>query len=257
MVGDSLVTDVTGSFNANLGGIVWVTHDGVHKHDDHSHLLETFEFPQTTSLSNLTPRIHTVDHFYSSPNQISNQFSVINKFTNPGLNNNNQFFLLRHGNSEANAQKIISSDPKISTVTHGLTPLGEDQANAAGELFSQLELSNVNVVVHSSDFKRALETANIFASKQKDVNVVVEKALRERNFGSLNGEADDQYQKVWDIDRGDSAHTEFGVESVESVATRTLFLVERLNDVYENKTIVLVAHGDVLQILQAGMLNDR
>ena len=191
------------------------------------------------------------------PNQISNQFSVINKFTNPGLNNNNQFFLLRHGNSEANAQKIISSDPKISTVTHGLTPLGEDQANAAGELFSQLELSNVNVVVHSSDFKRALETANIFASKQKDVNVVVEKALRERNFGSLNGEADDQYQKVWDIDRGDSAHTEFGVESVESVATRTLFLVERLNDVYENKTIVLVAHGDVLQILQAGMLNDR
>ena len=58
---------------------------------------------------------------------------------------------------------------------------------------------------------------------------------------------------MWEQDERDPKHTFNNVESVESVVRRTTALVHELNGRYQAKTIVLVAHGDVLQILQAGL----
>jgi broad specificity phosphatase PhoE len=49
------------------------------------------------------------------------------------------FFLLRHGQSEANVAEVISSNPSISTGEHGLTDLGRQQARDAGKALA-LEL---------------------------------------------------------------------------------------------------------------------
>lgn len=49
----------------------------------------------------------------------------------------NSYFALRHGQSLANVQKIISSDPSISTVEHGLSALGKEQVSASAQLFAQ------------------------------------------------------------------------------------------------------------------------
>ena len=43
------------------------------------------------------------------------------------------FFALRHGQSLANVANIISSDPKISNVKHGLSGFGHEQAKEAFE----------------------------------------------------------------------------------------------------------------------------
>ena len=48
---------------------------------------------------------------------------------------NNAYFAMRHGNSMANQMKIISSDPVISTVQHGLSDLGHEQAEKAASDF--------------------------------------------------------------------------------------------------------------------------
>jgi len=89
----------------------------------------------------------------------------------------------------------------------------------------------------------------------------LETRLRERNFGELNGGSDSRYQDVWDIDISNPTHNEFGVESVYSVVERTTNMVleidEELSVTSEKKgsppwKCVLVAHGDVLQILQTG-----
>lgn len=42
----------------------------------------------------------------------------------------NRYFGLRHGQSEANVMGVISSNPAVGTVTHGLTPLGRLQATS-------------------------------------------------------------------------------------------------------------------------------
>lgn len=181
----------------------------------------------------------------------------------------NSFFALRHGQSLANVAKIISSDPKISTVEHGLSDLGKEQAKAAGEKFAKSYLATnedcLGVAIFSSDFTRARETAEIFATelKKKDIplyndKVTLESRLRERYFGELNGGPDNRYQDVWDVDCTDANHNEYGVESANSVLERTTKLICDLDDTLQQSekkwACVVVAHGDVLQILQTGFL---
>ena len=202
------------------------------------------------------------------------------------INNLNQFdsltqsyYALRHGQSLANVAKIISSDPKISTVEHGLSDVGREQAKAAGDAFaaeyvgsSLNSTSNDNyrgAAIFSSDFVRARETASIFAQSLRssgiplyEGDVVLERRLRERYFGVLNGGPDTGYQAVWDADVGDADHNEFGVESANSVLERTTRFITELDCRLSSQSgddgsrwkCVLVAHGDVLQITQTGFL---
>ena len=63
--------------------------------------------------------------------------------------------------------------------------------------------------------------------------------------------SDSNYQKVWDFDAHDPEHTEYGNESVMEVALRTSRLLRSLEEEYQDRIIVLVSHGDTLQILSA------
>ena len=187
-------------------------------------------------------------------------------------NLSNSFFALRHGQSLANVAKIISSDPKVSTVEHGLSDVGKAQAKAAGEKFAGDYLSKsrdcAGVAIFSSDFTRARETAEIFASELKkkliplyNDGVSLETKLRERYFGELNGGPDNRYQDVWDFDVKDANHNEFGVESANSVLERSTNLISQLDDSLEKAggkwACIIVAHGDVLQIMQTGFLRHK
>mmetsp|Transcript_20303 Transcript_20303/g.40528 ORF Transcript_20303/g.40528 Transcript_20303/m.40528 type:complete len:286 (-) Transcript_20303:29-886(-) len=178
------------------------------------------------------------------------------------------FHVMRHGQSEANVQKIISSDPSISTMEHGLTDLGRQAAaDESGKFAEQLE-DGVNIAVFSSDFKRARETAEILCGclSQKGLEVygggvIFDTRLRERWFGSLNGGPDTEYGNVWKHDAVNPDHNEFEAESVNSVVRRTSDFVLELEKNFgevpflsfgdpKKWECVLVAHGDVLQILQ-------
>eukprot|EP00930_Biecheleria_cincta_P003611 TRINITY_DN104541_c0_g1_i1.p1 TRINITY_DN104541_c0_g1~~TRINITY_DN104541_c0_g1_i1.p1 ORF type:complete len:276 (+),score=37.22 TRINITY_DN104541_c0_g1_i1:37-864(+) len=190
------------------------------------------------------------------------------------------FCALRHGQSLANVAKIISSDPWISTVEHGLSDLGKEQARKAGSALASLFQAerplqkHRGVALFSSDFKRAKETAEHVAEELGNAKVpirtggvVLETRLRERFFGELNGGPDSRYQDVWDIDARDPSHEEFGVESCNSVLDRTTKLVHELDRMLEHDRTgidsslpwkcILVAHGDVLQILQTGFLGHK
>ena len=184
------------------------------------------------------------------------------------------YHALRHGQSLANVAKIISSDPKISTVQHGLSNVGKDQANAGGEAFaSNYDTNYRGVAIFSSDFTRAKETASIFAQQciQSNIpvyngDIILETRLRERFFGDLNGGPDTRYQEVWDVDVQNANHNEFNVESANSVLERTTKLITELDEQLaeggycgnDNEDrgwkCILVAHGDVLQIMQTGFL---
>jgi glucosyl-3-phosphoglycerate phosphatase len=183
----------------------------------------------------------------------------------------NRFYGLRHGQSLANVAKIISSDPKISTVEHGLSELGKQQVlKSAMSFCSSYEMSDYGgVAIYSSDFTRARETAEIFAAELRKAKIPLihvpngiqlETRLRERYFGDFNGKSDKHYHDVWKFDCDDADHTEFNVESVNSVVHRTSRLIldieKELSLLNGEKPyqVILVAHGDVLQILQTAFL---
>ena len=132
------------------------------------------------------------------------------------------------------------------------------------------------VAIYSYGFTRARETASCVddalrqrliplyhAESDSDGNgVILENRLRERSFRNLSGGPDSRYGEVRDLEATNADHEDMGVESVNSVLERTsglIFDIER--EMGGGSTMltpsqpcmcVLVDHGDVLQIMQAG-----
>mmetsp|Transcript_24604 Transcript_24604/g.72371 ORF Transcript_24604/g.72371 Transcript_24604/m.72371 type:complete len:236 (-) Transcript_24604:88-795(-) len=176
----------------------------------------------------------------------------------------NEYYLLRHGESLANVEGVISSSPAVAVDNHGLSVNGKQQAKEAARRFMEFATGR-RVAIVSSDFKRARETAEAVSLRfhaQPDPHiwqngVVLDKRLRERFFGEWDGTSTSNYENVWKEDARDANHTIKSVESVNSVLERTMALVDDLDarlDPAHRWIVLLVAHGDVLQILQTAAL---
>lgn len=161
----------------------------------------------------------------------------------------NRYFALRHGQSQANVESIIVSNPAVGVTAYGLTVTGREQVSAAMEQPPAGFDTHLKII--SSDFMRARETAAIVASRLAATEpVCYSEQLRERFFGTLDGGTDERYAQVWLSDRVDPWHCESGVESAVAVVQRTVDLIRQLELRYQGAIVLLVAHGDVLQLLQ-------
>jgi probable phosphoglycerate mutase len=162
----------------------------------------------------------------------------------------NNYRIMRHGQSRANEREII-----VSSITadqrgdFGLTALGQAQALAAADE-SGLPASTL---VFSSDFARARQTAEIVRNRLGAAPATLEPALRERYFGQLDGGPVSGYAQVWAADAADAATGARGAEPADAVFARAAALVAELERRYQGQDILLVSHGDTLQILQAGL----
>uniref|UniRef100_A0A2P2PJU2 Uncharacterized protein MANES_04G064800 n=1 Tax=Rhizophora mucronata TaxID=61149 RepID=A0A2P2PJU2_RHIMU len=75
--------------------------------------------------------------------------------------------------------------------------------------------------------------------------------LRERYFGpSFELKSHDKYSEIWALDEKDPLMPPEGGESVKDVATRLARVVAALESEFTGCEILIVAHGDPLQILQ-------
>ena len=164
----------------------------------------------------------------------------------------NNYYAMRHGQSKANVAGIIISDPIVGTKQYGLTELGEQQAqqSIAASDFKQ------DTIIVSSDFKRARETAEIVKQHLKCEKDVIESwKLRERFFGEWEGTPVQNYQNVWLADIQNDLDPGYKVESVNQVVQRFLELILTLESTFQKREIILVSHGDILQIGQAFLQN--
>ena len=159
----------------------------------------------------------------------------------------NRYFAMRHGQSEANAAGLIVSQAQNGVPGYGLTAFGRHQVET-GVSASALDAT---VRILSSDFKRARDSAEIAHSLLGcDKPVTFDTRLRERNFGDLELGPDARYAEVWTMDGLDAGVSEQGVESVASILQRALAVVIDCEQQFNDESCLLVAHGDILQILQ-------
>ncbi len=156
----------------------------------------------------------------------------------------NRYLLMRHGHSQANAQRKIISSPERGLTNYGLSEQGEQQLV---DVLAQWRWPEPTRVVHS-DFLRTTHTAarvtEAFALEMQQ-----EERLRERHFGELEGQADSHYPEVWAQDAQSAAHRQWQVEPLTSVAARMCATLEALEQRWQGETVLVVSHGDPLQIL--------
>ena len=166
----------------------------------------------------------------------------------------NPYFAMRHGTSTANEEGIIMSNTEKSATHYGLSKKGYEEVRESAKNAKKDCVLNSDTVIMSSDFARARETAEIIADVLSVDMVTTTPKLRERFFGIWDGTSNNNYKNVWDDDTHNADNSTNNVENIKSVLSRTTKLIEDLENRYTGKNIVLVSHGDTLQILQTSFV---
>lgn len=160
----------------------------------------------------------------------------------------NRYFAMRHGHSVANRQGIVVSHPDNGCAGFGLSEQGVAQVQASLQRDNQLDDSTIIV---SSDFSRALETAAMVQrALASPAPIDIDTRLRERYFGALELGPDSAYSEVWQRDARNPGSDMHGVESADRVMARVTGLIIDLERRFSGASLLLVSHGDALQILQ-------
>lgn len=161
---------------------------------------------------------------------------------------NNRYFALRHGHSIANQRAIIVSDPLNGIDGFGLSRQGSEELRRLKPHRHGLDAATR---VISSDFKRALESAEIAHELLRcEWPLATDERLRERRFGSLELSTNAAYEAVWQNDATNPDDGHAGSESANQVMARVTSMVIEIERRLTGVNILLVSHGDTLQLLQ-------
>lgn len=154
-----------------------------------------------------------------------------------------KIIIFRHGQTTDNLDHIFSGwrDPD-------LTPEGEEEAR-----FIQEQLKGeAPARAYCSDQIRSKHTLSIVLGDRKDVQIIEDARIKERNYGDLTGKNKDEVAKEFP-DKYPLWHRSFNIappngESVEDVLKRvTPFLEELSASIKDDETIFICAHGNSIR----------
>jgi len=153
---------------------------------------------------------------------------------------------LRHAETDWNTKKKIQGDLEIA--------LNENGKRQAAKIRGRVESFSPDVIM-SSPLLRAQQTAEIIASDKDEV--VVEPLAVERDMGELEGMSKEELMARCPaemfIKRGDVYYciTPPGGESLADTKARVEKLLKKILDKYRGKKILIVSHGDVIDMASA------
>jgi len=162
----------------------------------------------------------------------------------------NRYYILRHGQSLANVRGLIVSRAANGLHDFGLSEAGREQVRSAVSRWIDSGDLDRETLIIASDFLRARHTAEIAASVLgSTVPVSFTPHLRERFFGTWEKTGSENYDRVWADDAQQKTDKKTLVESVTRVLDRGLACIGETEAAHSDRDILLVSHGDILQIL--------
>ncbi len=171
-----------------------------------------------------------------------------------GLNKlRNRYFVMRHGESEANVLGVAVGDPERGVAAFGLTARGRQQAVEAAKAIKRIQTTpSSDVEILASDFRRTRETAELVASTlDSSIPVRLSQGLRERSFGDLEGKQLKTMEPMLRAQGIQEVIRRFRCERAESVQQRMVRVVLKAEKECCQKTLLLVTHADPIQALMA------
>lgn len=162
----------------------------------------------------------------------------------------NRYLVMRHGFAESNAQRIVSSN-LVTNEKYGLTQEGERVAQEGGE---KLRSENIDIII-ASPFLRTQQTAAIVAKKIgfDEQKILTDERLREIDTGTFDGKSIDSYHEYFTSLREKVTKRPPEGENLLDLKRRVMALLEELENMHQNKTILLVAHEYPIWMLSAGV----
>jgi 2,3-bisphosphoglycerate-dependent phosphoglycerate mutase len=159
--------------------------------------------------------------------------------------------LVRHGQSEWNLKNLFTGWRDV-----GLTETGVKEAHVAGRRLKALGLRFD--VAFTSALVRAQHTLDLVLDEmgQKNIAVLKDQALNERDYGDLVGLNKDDARAKWGADQVHLWRRSYDVappggESLKDTAARVLpyYIEEILPRVLRGDNVIVAAHGNSLRAL--------
>lgn len=158
----------------------------------------------------------------------------------------NTYYVMRHGQSESNVAGIIDCD---GDHTNGLTALGKEQAQKAGET---LKDKKIDFIV-CSPFLRTKMTAEVVAKELGGIEIIEDERLKEFNLGVYDKRKIEDYLKEVGELRYLKLDTRVeGGETHREMMNRAISAWMDLEKKYEGKNILIVTHGGPARMLLVG-----
>ena len=158
----------------------------------------------------------------------------------------NTYYALRHGQSEKNVLGLAISYPEAKD--YHLTEKGRKQVSAAADW---LKDKNIDLII-SSDLTRTKDSADI-VSRELNVKVIYDDKLRELDYGVYNNKLVDEYHGFFadnnDLEERFMKAPEGG-ETWTQVSQRMMEFLASMEQKHEDKTLLIVSHGDPLWLMQ-------
>ncbi len=160
-------------------------------------------------------------------------------------NNLTTFYIIRHGQTDWNKNKMIQGQMDIP-----LNETGERQALEVAKKLKDVQFD----LAFSSDLLRAKRTAEIIALEHK-LAVETVNAIRERHFGELQGQPGTtliEYIKTLRelSDEERKAHKiKPDIESDQEVINRVFTFLREIAVANPGKTVLIGTHGGVLRMI--------
>jgi 2,3-bisphosphoglycerate-dependent phosphoglycerate mutase len=159
--------------------------------------------------------------------------------------------LVRHGESEWNKKNLFTGWRDVDLTENGIA-----EARAAGR---KLKAQGLKFdAAYTSALKRAQRTLDLMLEElgQKNIPVVKNQALNERDYGDLSGLNKDDARKKWGEEQVHVWRRSYDVappggESLKDTAARVLpyYVQEILPRVLRGERILVSAHGNSLRAL--------
>jgi valyl-tRNA synthetase len=148
-----------------------------------------------------------------------------------------KWFLVRHGETDHNKEKIYAGSTDIPLNETGLA-----QAMEAGE---KLKSEKIDLII-TSDLKRARQTAEIIAEKLGVKEIIFDDNLRERN-GGVEWEGKNLERALYT----DPDYIPQGGESWQEVEARVRATFEKHRVNHRGKNVLIVSHGGTMRVIRS------
>ncbi len=149
-----------------------------------------------------------------------------------------RLFLVRHGETEENKEKIVQG--------HMAGHLSKEGIKQAKKLAQRLKNETFDII-YSSDLKRAADTAKIIA-KYHDCPLQLTEELREFDCGSYTGVHKSKVD--WDNPPSDAETQEQGYSRMQT-------FLKRVYEEYPKGTVLFVAHAGISRALLAVIRDEK
>src|SRR5581483_1189024 len=159
----------------------------------------------------------------------------------------NNYFLMRHGQSEANTKNLVSS--VYSNEDH-LTKLGKEQVENAAKTLKHQKVDLLAV----SDFFRTTETKDIVNKvlNLPEDKIIVDKRLRGLDAGEYEGKSWKEYHEQFASREDRFIKKPKSGENWSDVKNRVMEFLYEIDKKYKGKNIFIISHNLPIELMMMG-----